>query len=94
MDGKIDKAVAVALGALGWGTVYHRRLRNADGTALRARVNGKAKTWKTRPDEWYLSLKYGLRDCFKIGPHDAHEWTTVEPSVEDVPHPDTVLTYL
>lgn len=46
---------------LGHGTIlYHVRNRNADGTPQRWRVNGKVKTWKTRPDEVRVPIKHGL----------------------------------
>ena len=34
---------------------------NTDGTPQRWRVNGKCHTWKTRPDEFKVPLKHGLR---------------------------------
>ena len=40
--------------------LYHVSNRNADGTPQRWRVNGKVKTWKTRPDHFRVPLKYGL----------------------------------
>lgn len=55
---------------------YHTSLKNADGTPVRCRVNGKCKTWKTRPTEFRLPVKYGLRDCFYITPANAEEWVT------------------
>lgn len=48
-------------------TVYHKTLRNADGTPLRARVNGKVKTWKRDPDRVCVPMKHGLKECFYIG---------------------------
>lgn len=57
-------------------TLHHTTLRNADGTPLRARVNGKCKVWVTRPDEFSLPVKHGLRDYFYITPLNAHKWTT------------------
>lgn len=57
---------------------YHTRAKNADGTPLRVRVNGKCKTWKTRPEEFRLPVKYGLRECFYIDQDNAHEFTTKE----------------
>ena len=36
--------------------------RNADGTCVRWRVNGKIKTWKTRPGEFRLPVKHGMYD--------------------------------
>lgn len=34
-----------------------------DGTAREAKVNGAPKTWKTRPDEVAVPLKYGMYEC-------------------------------
>ena len=55
---------------------HHKTLKNADGTPLRARVNGKCKTWKTRPTEFQLPMKHGLRECFYINQWNANEWET------------------
>jgi hypothetical protein len=52
-------------------TFYHVTLRNADGTAARCRSNGRCKTWKTRPEDFRLPVKYGLRQCFCITPSNA-----------------------
>ena len=54
--------------------LHHVRYNNADNTPMRCRVNGKIKTWKTRPDDFRLPVKYGLRICFYITPENAHEW--------------------
>ena len=53
---------------------YHVTLKNADGTPLRCRVNGKVKLWKTRPNEFRLPVKYGLRECFYITEANGNEW--------------------
>ncbi len=58
--------------------LYHKTARNADGTAKRCRVNGKLKTWKTRPDDWQLPVKHGLYDYFYITPSNASEWLTYD----------------
>jgi len=55
-------------------TLHHTTARNAAGTPLRARVNGKCRTWKTRPEEFRLPMKHGLRDYFYITEANAHEW--------------------
>ena len=52
----------------------HVSLKNADKTPLRARRNGKTKTWKTRPDEYRIPAKYGLKECFYITQADAQNW--------------------
>jgi hypothetical protein len=64
---------------------YHVKLRNADGTAVRCRVNGACKTWKTRPDDFRLPVKYGLKDCFYIEPGNAADWLTFDPTDLDEP---------
>lgn len=58
--------------------LLHSTATNKDGTALRARVNGKCKTWVTRPDDFKLPMKYGLKHCFYIGPFgpdSARNWS-------------------
>ena len=59
---------------------YHVRLRNADGTALRCRANGRCKTWKTRPDDFQVPVKYGLKQCFYLNPRNAADWLTYDPT--------------
>jgi hypothetical protein len=53
---------------------HHKTLRNSDKTPVRCRVNGKCRTWKTRPDEFELPVKYGLKECFYINQRNADEW--------------------
>ena len=62
------------------GMFFHIRLRNADGSAVRCRANGACKTWKTRPDDYRLPVKYGLRQCFYLTPSNAHEWLVYDPT--------------
>jgi hypothetical protein len=62
---------------------YHVRLRNADGTAVRARVNGKCKLWKQEPERFQLPMKHGLRDCFYLSNHNRHEWLTYDPTEQE-----------
>jgi len=40
--------------------VHHNTNKNADGTPQRWKVNGKTKTWKTRPNEIKIPVKHGL----------------------------------
>lgn len=44
-------------------TIYFRMGSNADGSPVRWRINGKVKLWKTRPDEFKVPIKYGLKQC-------------------------------
>jgi len=52
----------------------HVRLKNADKTPVRCRANGTCQTWKTRPDDFKLPVKYGLKECFYITPANAGDW--------------------
>lgn len=36
------------------------------------RANGKCQTWKTRPDEFKLPIKYGLREYGYLTHENAH----------------------
>jgi hypothetical protein len=47
-------------------TIYGDYHTNADGSPIRWRVNGMCKTWKTRPDEFRLPIKHGLKDYFYL----------------------------
>lgn len=48
--------------------------RNADGSFLRARVNGKPKIWKTRPNEVRVPMKWGLKIGFYIDQDNCSDW--------------------
>lgn len=53
---------------------YHKTIKNVDGSPARCRVNGKCKTWKTRPNEFSLPVKYGLKHCFYINQITGADW--------------------
>jgi hypothetical protein len=59
-------------------TLYASIYQNADGTPLRARVNGKLRTWKRQPGYYELPVKQGLRNCFYITPESAPYWFVSE----------------
>jgi hypothetical protein len=40
----------------------HRTYKNADGTAQIFRRNGKTKLWKTRPHDFQIPVKRGLKE--------------------------------
>lgn len=59
--------------------------RNPDGRGrdkgpTRWRRNGATQTWKTRPADYRLPVKHGMRDYSSISP----EWNCVH-TVEDCP---------
>lgn len=45
---------------------------------IRVKVNGKPKTWKTRPNEIMIPVKYGLYQYFYINQYDLKEWSKDE----------------
>lgn len=59
-------------------TIYHHRVRNADGTAARAKVTS-VQTWKRRPDYFEIGWKHGMYSYGRINPSSAVEWTLNEP---------------
>jgi len=75
------------------GMFYHARLRNADGTALRARSNGKCKTWKTRPSHFRVPIKHGLYEYGYIDHNSAHNWLIYDPTMtSESPPVSTAVT--
>ena len=68
----MDKEIAVKAKL---GDIFHHvSEKNADDTPLRCRSNGACKTWKTRPNDFRLPVKYGLKQCFYITPSNADQW--------------------
>ena len=61
-------------------TVYHVMARNADGSPLRARVNGNIRLWKTQPHRIQVPMKHGLRSCFYLTEENLDEWLIDEPA--------------
>ncbi len=53
---------------------WSRHLTNADGTPLRVRRSGQLKTWKTRPGQYRLPVKYGLKTGAYITEANASDW--------------------
>jgi hypothetical protein len=66
-----QKAIALHHGAI----LHHATIKNADGTPARCRVNGQCQTWKTRPDDFRLPVKHGLKTCFYITQANAGDWS-------------------
>jgi hypothetical protein len=64
----------------------HKSLKDSRGNPVKCRVNGACKTWKTRPDDFQLPVKHGLKQCFYITPENAHEW-------ESDPRDDIALVF-
>ncbi len=58
------------------GYIHMVNHRNADGTPVRWRINGKCKTWKTRPNEFRVPIKHGLYDYGYLTHENAHEFLT------------------
>ena len=59
---------------------YSTYLTNKDKnkTPLKVRRNGATKTWKTRPNEFKVPVKYGLYEYAYITQDNAHEWQVME----------------
>lgn len=59
------------------GCSKHVGLRNGVKVHMvRVRRNGATKTWKTKPNEWRLPVKYGMYDAYSITQRDAENYHT------------------
>jgi len=61
-------------------TIFIKGEYNADGTAMRVRVNGKVQLWKTRPKDFKIPVKRGLYEYGYITLRNAHSFTLKEPA--------------
>jgi len=59
--------------------LYHRRWRNADGSAQRWVVKGKPKTWKTRPKEVRVPIKRGMFEYGYLTQDNLKDFSLKEP---------------
>jgi hypothetical protein len=59
-------------------TLYHKVLRNADGSPARYRVNGMPLTWKRSPDRVQVPLKRGLWEYDYLTEDDLEDFATNE----------------
>lgn len=51
------------------------KIKRADGkTPIEVRVSGRCQTWKTRPTEFKVPIKYGLYESSYITHENAAEW--------------------
>ncbi len=59
---------------------FHHVSRNQgrNGECLRVRRNGATQTWVTRPTEWRIPIKWGMRDYSQIYDHNAAEWNVAD----------------
>lgn len=54
--------------------LHHVKLKGSDNQPMRVRVTGNCVTWKTRPEEWRLPVKWGLYHSLDINPANACLW--------------------
>jgi len=52
----------------------HLTNKDKNKTPLKVRRNGKTQTWKTRPNEFRIPVKYGLYEYYNITDKNCHEW--------------------
>lgn len=55
----------------------HRTIKNADGSPIRLRRNGQTQTWISRPNDFCIPVKYGVRSCLNITHSNADEFYIV-----------------
>lgn len=56
---------------------HHVSLKNKDGSPLRARRNGKTKTWKKLPNEFKIPIKIGMYEYGYIDKANFMDWNVV-----------------
>lgn len=69
-----EQALAARLGTI----FHHKHHRDSRGRPAKYRISGKCQTWKTRPKEFRLPVKYGLYHSTAITHENAHFWDIAE----------------
>src|SRR5580704_7269706 len=88
----LEDGYAKDRGLRGWYrdlTIYEAKLGihtvyaiDKEGKVRQCRVNGAAKTWKTFPG-CELPIKYGYRECFRVGDRDRQDSEPISKSGYD-----------
>ena len=52
----------------------HVTVKDSHGNPAVCRASGKCQVWATRPNEFKLPVKYGLKQSFYITPANAADW--------------------
>lgn len=52
----------------------HATIKDSKGNPATVRRNGKTQTWKTRPNDFKVPVKYGLYEYLYITQDNAHEF--------------------
>ena len=60
--------------------IYHTSARNADNSALRARVNGMISLWARNPNRISIPMKQGLKTYFLLTESNLAEWLLTDPT--------------
>jgi hypothetical protein len=63
--------------AINWGCgewIHHDSLKNSNGTCQQFRRNGQTKLWKTRPNEFQIPIKRGLREYYYLTHSNCNEF--------------------
>lgn len=55
----------------------HLTEKDSRGKPVVCRVSGSCRVWKTRPNEFKLPVKYGLRTSFYITNDNADKWEVI-----------------
>lgn len=53
---------------------HHVTEKGCDNQPVRCRKSGITRTWKTRPNNFRMPVKYGLRVSFYIDQDNALDW--------------------
>jgi len=87
---ELNKAGVITRASLNNSGFWHRTAkyssRGKPGGLRYVRRNGQAQTWKRTPGKFRIPWKHGLYEYGEITNANAHEWSTVDNPVGEVPH--------
>lgn len=66
-----EKAITLRHGQI----LHHNTLTMSNGEPLRVRVSGKCQTWRTRPTEFRVPVKFGLYRSDAITHENGEYWS-------------------
>jgi hypothetical protein len=74
MAGHEERTMGITIQQAMTAREFHFNERRPNGTCYVHRRNGRTQTWKTRPGEFRIPVKYGLRDYGQITHRNADQF--------------------
>lgn len=74
-------------------SIHHNTLKNCDGKTCQVfKINGKVKLWKTKPYQFQIPIKRGLREYYYLTENNCDQFHLPDSCCGACPQSDSICT--